>query len=97
LAGDRVFVGAGAGRGDSSGEKAAASNCCLRIAPERESGYELLWKAENAVCSYMSPMAHAGGVYYVNSVGVLYRLDDATGREDYARSTGTRLFCIREN
>jgi outer membrane protein assembly factor BamB len=85
LADECVFVGAGVGRGASSGESAAASNCCLRITPESETGYELLWKAENAVCSYMSPMVHAGCVYYVNSVGVLYCLDAATGKEHYAR------------
>ena len=87
VVGDRVYVGAGVGRGES-GESAAASNCCLRIAPETAEGYEVLWKAENAVCSYMSPLVHRGCVYYVNSVGVVYCLDAETGQEHYAKRLG---------
>lgn len=82
---DRVFVGAGAGRGDARSETASASNCCLRIAPDNPQGYELLWKAENAVCNFSSPLVHRDCVYYVNNVGVLYCLDAGTGREHYAR------------
>jgi outer membrane protein assembly factor BamB len=83
VVGDLVFVGASQARGGPS-EAAAASNCCLRITPGKEASYEVLWKAEKALCSYVSPLIHRGHAYYVNSVGVLYCLDAATGRQVYA-------------
>lgn len=86
--GDRVYVGASIARDDSNAQSAAASNCCLRIAPGEGPGYELLWGAEKAVCDYASPLVHRGCVYYVNKVGVLYCLEAATGRQCYVQRIG---------
>ena len=83
VVGDLIFVGASQARGGAS-EAAAASNCCVKITPGMESPYQVLWKAEKALCSYVSPLAHRGYVYYVNSVGVVYCLDASTGRQCYA-------------
>lgn len=81
--GDLIFVGASQARGGAS-EAAAASNCCVKITPGGDAPYQVVWKAEKALCSYVSPLAHRGYVYYVNSVGVLYCLEAATGRQCYA-------------
>jgi hypothetical protein len=84
IAGDRIFVGASVGRRDTNAVSAAASNCCLRVTPDLPAGYELCWKAEKAVCNYSSPLVHRGHVYFVNSVGVCYCLDAATGEQRFA-------------
>lgn len=84
IAGDRLFVGASVGRRDANADSAATSNCCLRVRPDLTDGYEVCWKAEKAVCNYSSPLVHRGHVYYVNSVGVCYCLDAATGEQRFA-------------
>lgn len=86
--GDRVYVGASQRRGSSNGASAAASNCCLQITPGRAPGYRVVWKAKNAVCSFASPLAHRGYVYYVNRVGAVYCLDAATGEQKYLKRIG---------
>lgn len=83
VVGDLVFVGASQARGGAS-EAAAASNCCVKITPGTDAPYQVLWKAEKALCSYVSPLVHQGYVYYVNSVGVVYCLEAGTGKQCYA-------------
>lgn len=79
---DFVFVGAAQGRGGAANAK-TTSNCCLRLQPG-DLPYETLWHTEKAVCSYVSPLVHAGHVYYVNNVGVVFCLDAFTGQQLYA-------------
>jgi outer membrane protein assembly factor BamB len=86
---DLVFVGASEPRSGGSADQAAASNCCLRITPQSESGFALQWAAEKAVCSYVSPLVHQGYAYYVNSVGVLRCIDVSTGKQQYEVRMGT--------
>jgi outer membrane protein assembly factor BamB len=85
--GDRVYVGAGISQREKDADSAAASNCCLRITPESKDGCEVLWKAKNAVCHYVSPLVHCDHAYYVNQAGVLHCLDAQTGKEVYAERT----------
>jgi outer membrane protein assembly factor BamB len=86
--GERVYVGAGLGQREKDADSIAASNCCLRIAPDLPAGYEVVWKASKAVCHYVSPLVHRGHAYYVDSVGVLHCLDARTGKEAYVKRTG---------
>jgi outer membrane protein assembly factor BamB len=88
VVGDLVFVGASESRRGVSPEAAAASNCCLRIRPDMTEGFELLWKANKAVCHYISPLVHDGFVYYVNNLGVVRCLEASTGQEVYATRMG---------
>jgi outer membrane protein assembly factor BamB len=89
VAGDRIFVGASIARDDSNASSAAAANCCLQITPQEQPGYRVLWRAEQAVCDYASPLVHQKHVYYVNKVGVVYCLEADTGRQCYARRVGS--------
>jgi outer membrane protein assembly factor BamB len=87
VGGDRVYVGAAISQREKDADTAAASNCCLRITPNTQAGYELMWKAKKAVCHYVSPLVHHGHAYYVNQGGVLFCLDADTGEELYSERT----------
>lgn len=85
--GDRVYVGAGVQQQEKHPDRVPSSNCCLRIRPGSEAGYEVVWKAERAGCHYVSPVVHKGHAYYVNQAGVLQCLDAKTGKEVYSKRT----------
>lgn len=86
--GDRLYVGASPGQREEDADSIPASNRCLRITPDAKDGYEVVWKAEKAVCHYVSPLVHRGHAYYVNQAGILRCLDARSGKEVYAERTG---------
>jgi hypothetical protein len=85
VAGDLIVVGASAGaRMKSDPTAIAKSNCCLRLLEkDGRPTYEVCWTAAKATASYATPLAHRGYVYFVNSVGVVYCLEQATGKPVY--------------
>ncbi len=82
-AGDYVFVGAAVPEFGTE-MVAAQSSLCLKIG-SRDCGYEILWRAEKALCDYASPVVYRNCAYYVNKVGAVYCLDKGTGRRHYVR------------
>lgn len=85
--GNRVYVGASVSDFDTP-ENAARSNVCLEVVPDRESGYQFVWRAERAFAHYASPLVHRGCAYYVNSTGVVYCLNAETGERNYVERLG---------
>ena len=85
--GEFVYVGASVSDFDTE-TGAAQSNLCLKITPETELGYEIVWRAKKATASYASPLVCDNCVYYVNNVGVVYCLDAKTGERRYAHRLG---------
>jgi outer membrane protein assembly factor BamB len=87
LIGNQLFLGAAKSDFDSDGN-VAKSNCCLKSTGDGT--FELVWRAEKAMCDYASPVVAGDFVYYVSRVGVIYCLDRATGKEHFAkRLSGT--------
>lgn len=80
--GDCVFLSAALSDFDTA-TNAARSNLCLRLTDGGR--FDLVWRAERAMCDYASPVCCCNCVYYVSRAGVLYSLDQGTGREHYAR------------
>lgn len=87
----QFLIAATTGRGEADAGKAAESNGLIAIreqAGDATNGaqYEVdfVWRAKRATSSFGSPLAYQGYAYYVNSVGVLFCLDLATGEEQYA-------------
>lgn len=90
VVGDRIFVGSTTMYGGASDEEeTAGSNCCIRLTNEDgKAGYQVLWGAERANSYYSTPLAFAGYVYYVNKVGVLFCINQETGKQVFAKRIG---------
>lgn len=86
----RFLIAATTGRGEADTVRAAESNGLITIRQtdptEADSAWqaEFVWRAKRATSSFGSPLAYQGHAYFVNSAGVLYCLDLATGEERYA-------------
>ncbi|QDS94452.1 outer membrane biogenesis protein BamB [Roseimaritima multifibrata] len=89
--GDRIFVGSTTMYGGATDADATAgSNCCLKLTEvEGKPSFDFLWGAERANSYYSTPLAFAGYVYYVNKVGVLYCVNQETGKQVFAKRIGT--------
>lgn len=85
--GERVYVGAAIPRGGRAGapRTPAQSNLALKLVDQAgKPGVELAWEGRRAVCEYGSPTLHRGLLYTVNSAGVAFCVDAATGEEKYS-------------
>ena len=83
VVGRDVFVGA-APSSHGAGDPALVrrSNCRLRLTDrEGQPSAELVWSADRATSSYSTPLAYQGFVYYITEAGVLYCLDQETGKQ----------------
>lgn len=90
IVGSDLFIGSTTMFHGASDEKAtAASNCCVRLTNvDDKPGFERRWSAERANSYYSTPLAFAGYVYYVNNVGVLYCIDQESGKQVFAKRIG---------
>jgi outer membrane protein assembly factor BamB len=90
VVGNRIFVGSTTMYGGATDEDAVAgSNCCIELTGDRDGPqYKILWGAERANSYYSTPLAFAGYVYYVNKAGVLYCVDQETGKQVFAKRIG---------
>lgn len=90
VVGNQVFIGSTTMFHGASDEQAtAASNCCLTLTSvDGRPGYEHRWGAERANSYYSTPLAFAGYVYYVNKVGVLYCINQDSGKQVFATRIG---------
>ena len=88
--GGKVFVGSTTMYGGETDEDAVAgSNCCIQLTnDDGKPSYEVRWSAERANSYYSTPLAFAGYVYFVNKVGVLYCVDQETGKQVFAKRIG---------
>lgn len=87
--GDGMFtVGASPGMHNEKEEEAKNTNFLMKI--ELIDGKytpKVLWKTDEAMPSFNSPMVHAGYAYWVNRVGVVYCFDQKTGEKCYTNRT----------
>lgn len=87
--GDGMFtVGASPGMHNEKEEEAKNTNFLMKI--ELVDGKytpKVLWKTDEAMPSFNSPMVHAGYAYWVNRVGVVYCFDQKTGEKCYTNRT----------
>lgn len=90
IAGDSLFVGAAPPvHGSFDADQVAATNCRIELTDrDDQPHYKIRWKAGRANANYLSPLAFAGYVYYVNKSGILYCLDAETGQEFYRERLG---------
>jgi len=90
VVGDRVFVGSTTMYGGATDESVtAAANCCIELTiTDGKPDYKIRWGAERANSYYSTPLAFAGYVYYVNKAGVLYCIDQETGKRVFAKRIG---------
>ena len=90
IVGDQVFIGSTTMFHGASDESAtAASNCCLTLTNvDGKPSFQRRWSAERANSYYSTPLAFAGYVYYVNNIGVLYCIDQKTGKQVFAKRIG---------
>lgn len=88
--GNRIYVGSTSMfHQETDADTVAGSNCCIELTVEDgKPGYKVVWGAERANSYYSSPIAHGGYVYYVNKAGVLYCVDEKTGKQRYAKRIG---------
>ena len=82
VAGEYLYLGAARSDFDSDAN-VAKSNCCLKA--KGDGTFELVWRAEKAMCDYASPVVTDKFVYTINRVGVLFCLDRETGKELFAK------------
>ncbi|MCA9116925.1 MAG: PQQ-binding-like beta-propeller repeat protein [Planctomycetaceae bacterium] len=88
--GDRVYVGTAPGRrGATAGGTPSPGCLCLQIEPGSEQGYRVLWKAQKASCSFISPLVHQGRVYCVNRTGAVTCVDAETGEIQSVQRVGS--------
>jgi outer membrane protein assembly factor BamB len=83
VADGQFLIGASDGRGEQNTGNAAASNGLIEIKPTEDGRFEVdfKWRAEKATSSFGSPAVAHGKVWIVNRSGVLYQLDQATGKQ----------------
>jgi outer membrane protein assembly factor BamB len=89
--GDGMFaVGASPGMHNEREAEARKSNFVMRV--EQVDGKfvpRIVWRTEEAMPAYNSPMVYGGFAYWVNRAGVVYCYDAATGKNLYTkRSNG---------
>ncbi len=80
----KFFIAASAGRDGGNAEMARKSNALMQVSKKSDNWKaEVLWNAEEATPSWASPIVHKGCAYWVNTKGLLYCFDLATGKLNY--------------
>ncbi|MEX2174801.1 MAG: PQQ-binding-like beta-propeller repeat protein [Pirellulaceae bacterium] len=80
----RFLVGASVGREAKNAEGAKKSNFAMAIqSAGGQPSPEVLWRTEQAMPTFGSPVVFAGHAYWVNRTGVIYCLDAETGEPRY--------------
>ena len=90
VVGNRIYIGSTTMYGgESDPDEVAASNCCIELSHNGdEAAFQWKWGAERANSYYSTPLAFGGYVYYVNKIGVLYCVDELTGKQLFAKRIG---------
>ncbi len=90
VVGNRIYVGSSSmAMQDLDEDAVAGSNCCVEmILTNSKPDFQVVWGAERANSAYSSPIAFAGYVYFVNNVGVLYCVNEQTGKQVFAKRMG---------
>ena len=91
--GKMLYVGARVPEFGEDGE-ASKSNLCIAISDSSSASRtpSVAWRASKAISDYASPVVCGDCVYYLNKVGVLYCLNNATGESLYTERLGTQCW-----
>ncbi|QDT99378.1 PQQ-like beta-propeller repeat protein [Gimesia aquarii] len=82
----KFLISASPGMHDERLADAKKSNFAMQVKRVGEEYQQtILWKTNNAMPSFGSPMVHQGLAYWVNKVGVVYCFDVATGKQVYIK------------
>lgn len=80
-----LIIGAAPGRDGKDAASAAESNLLIRLGREGDKWIAMVpWRAEKAIASFSTPIAHQGLGYWVNRTGVVQCVDLADGSLVYA-------------
>lgn len=88
---NRLIIGAAPGRGEADAEGAAVSNLMIEVKsmPNADGKpvvtAEVVWRAEKAMASFSSPVAHQGVGYWVNRAGIVFAVDLQNGQQLFAQ------------
>ncbi|MEZ6093430.1 MAG: PQQ-binding-like beta-propeller repeat protein [Pirellulaceae bacterium] len=90
VVGDSIYVGSTQMYGSNADpDKVAGSNCRIDlVAGEGKLVFKPQWGAERANSYYSTPLAFAGYVYYVNKSGILFCVNQVTGKRVFAHRIG---------
>lgn len=90
VVGNSIYVGSTQMFGSNADpEKVAGSNCRIDLTTKDEKlAYQIKWGAERANSYYSSPLVFAGYVYYVNKSGILYCVNQKTGKRVFVKRIG---------
>lgn len=81
-------VGASPGMHNEREAEAKKSNFIMRVELVDDKYVpKILWRTEEAMPAYNSPVVHNGFAYWVNRAGVVYCYDATTGKNHYAKRT----------
>ncbi|WP_397571793.1 PQQ-binding-like beta-propeller repeat protein [Schlesneria sp. T3-172] len=88
--GDQVLLGASARSSEGTSEKGERTNLLGRIVRDNDGWkFNVQWVADKARGSFSSPVCSQQRAYWINSSGVIFCLDLASGKELFSR----RLSC----
>jgi len=86
VGGGRFVIAASPGMHNENETEARRSNGVMEI---RQTGQsftaEVMWRTEEAMPAFNSPLVHEGLAYWVNRAGVVFCFDAVTGRKHYAK------------
>lgn len=87
---DSIYVGSTQMFGSNADpDTVAKSNCRIDFATiDGQPSFKVQWGAERANSYYSTPLAFAGYVYYVNKSGILFCVDEATGKRVFVHRIG---------
>ncbi len=90
VVGNSIYVGSTKMYGSSADpKKVARSNSRVDLVmKDNKLTHQVKWGAERANSYYSTPLAFAGYVYYVNKSGVLFCIDQQTGKRMFAKRIG---------
>jgi outer membrane protein assembly factor BamB len=87
----RLIIGAAPGRGEGDAAGAAMSNLMVEVTTKPNAdgkplaAADVVWRAEKAMASFSSPIAHQGVGYWVNRAGIVFAVDLQNGQQLFAQ------------
>ncbi len=82
----RLIIGAAPGRDGKDTDSAAKSNLLIEVSGGDTAAMtaKVIWRADKAMASFSTPLAHDGLGYWVNRAGVVFCVDLETGEQLFA-------------
>lgn len=86
IGGGRFVIAASPGMHNENEAEARRSNGVMEIRQTEQSfAAQVVWRTEEAMPAFNSPLIHEGLAYWVNRAGVVFCFDAVTGQKHYAK------------